>query len=160
MLHPAVAHFAMVLPIISLILGIAYLVKPSELMSKISTRFMVFSTIFLIIAFFTGKSDGSDTYILLSDAGQELLLAHKDLGLYIAVSMFVAALLKLYGCHKEVMKIEVISIVLLGIITAALLYQGKMGGELTYTHGANVEQHSDGIDCLVEQAEDEAEDEE
>ena len=58
MLHPAAAHFAVVLPILSLVLGIAYLIKPSELMSKISTRFMVFATIFLIAAFFTGKEDG------------------------------------------------------------------------------------------------------
>ncbi|MDQ7044405.1 MAG: hypothetical protein Q9M32_00625 [Sulfurimonas sp.] len=160
MLHPAVAHFAMVLPLISLVLGIAYLIKPSELMSKISTRFMVFAAIFVVIAFFTGKEDGSEAYILLSSAGKALLLEHKDLGLYLAIAMGIATVIKFYGCFKTSFKIEMLAIVLLAVISAGILYQGKMGGELTYTHGANVENHSDGMDCLEEMAEDEEDDEE
>ena len=58
------------------------------------------------------------------------------------------------------MKAEIFANVLIAIIAGATLFQGKMGGELTYTHGANVEQHSDGMDCLEEAAEDEVEDEE
>ena len=153
MIHPAVAHFGMVLPIIALILGIAYLIKPSELMSKISTRFMVFASIFLIIAFFTGKSDGSEAYILLSAEGKATLLEHKDLGLYLAIAMVLASLVKMYGCIKNNLKAEIFAVLLLGIITSGVLYQGKMGGELTYTYGANVEKYSDGMDCLEEQAE-------
>ncbi len=153
MIHPATAHFAMVLPLIALVFGIAYLIKPSEFMSKISTRFMVFASLFLIIAFFTGRNDGSEAYILLTDEGQSLLLQHKDLGLYLAVSMFIATAVKFYGSKKQVLKAEIFSILLLGIISAGILYQGKMGGELTYTHGANVELHSDGIDCLADAAE-------
>ena len=100
MLHPATAHFAMVLPLIALILGIAYLLKPSELMSKISTRFMVFSSIVLIIAFFTGKEDGGEVYKFLSNEGKSLLIQHKDLGLYLAIAMTITALVKFYGCLK------------------------------------------------------------
>ena len=160
MLHPAVAHFAISLPIISLVLGIAYLIKPSELMSKISTRFMVFATIFLVVAFFTGKEDGGEAYALLTSAGKALLIQHKDLGLYLAIAMGVATLVKFYGCFKSNIKAEIFAIVLIAIIAGATLFQGKMGGELTYTHGANVELHSDGMDCLEEMAEEEAEDEE
>ena len=159
MLHPASAHFAMVLPLIALVFGMAYLIKPSDLMSKISTRFMVFASVFLIIAFFTGKNDGGEAYILLTEEGQSLLLKHKDLGLYLAISMLIATVVKFYGCFKQVLKAEIFSILLLGIISAGILYQGKMGGELTYTHGANVELHSDGVDCLAEQAEFAEEDE-
>ena len=148
MLHPAVAHFAIVLPILSLILGIAYLIKPSELMSKISTRFMVFATIFLIIAFFTGKSDGGEAYILLPTEGQELLKQHKDFGLYLMISMAFATIVKFYGCMKGVVKAEVFAVLLVAILAGATLFQGKMGGELTYTYGANVAKHSDGMDCL------------
>ncbi len=148
MLHPAVAHFGIVLPILSLILGIAYLLKPSELMSKISTRFMVFASIFLVIAFFTGKEDGGEAYILLTSEGQATLLQHKDLGLYLAILMVFSSLVKFYGCYKKVIKFEIFSILLVGMITAGVLYQGKIGGELTYTYGANVQMHSDGMDCL------------
>jgi len=148
MLHPAVAHFAVALPVISLVLGIAYLIKPSELMSKISSRFMLFATLFMIAAFFSGKEDASEAYILLADAGQELLKQHKNFGLYLMIAMAFATIVKLYGCKKEVIKAEIFAIVLMAIIAGGTMYQGKTGGEITYTYGANVAQHSDGMDCL------------
>lgn len=150
MLHPAATHFAVVLPILSLILGVAYLVKPSELMSKISTRFMVFATLFLVIAFFTGKSDATDAFILLPESGQELLKQHKDFGLYLTIAMAIAALSKFYGCFKKVLKAEIFAIILVAIISGGILFQGKMGGELTYFYGTNVEKYSDGMDCLAD----------
>ena len=150
MLHPATAHFAVVLPIISLILGMAYLIKPSELMSKISTRFMVFATIFMVAAFFSGKSDGSEVYPLLSDAGAALLISHKDFGLYLVLAMAAATIVKFYGCFKKVLKAEIFAIILVAIVAGGVIYQGKMGGELVYTHGAHVEKHSDGMDCLAD----------
>lgn len=148
MLHPATAHFAMVLPLIGLVLGLAYLIKPSELMSKISTRFFIFASIFMIITFFTGKNDGSEAYIFLSDDGQSLLLEHKELGLYLAIFMPIIGLIKLYGCKKKIFKLEIFAILLMGLLSIGILYQGKMGGELTYTYGANVLNHSDGMDCI------------
>ena len=150
MLHPATAHFAVVLPIISLILGMAYLIKPSELMSKISTRFMVFATIFMVAAFFSGKSDGSEVYPLLSDAGAALLISHKDFGLYLVLAMAAATIVKFYGCFKKVLKAEIFAIILVAIVAGGVIYQGKMGGELVYNHGAHVEKHSDGMDCLAD----------
>lgn len=148
MLHPAAAHFAIVLPILSLVLGIAYLVRPSEVMSKISTRFMVFATIFLAVAFLTGKTDGSEAYPLLSTDGQALLIQHKDFALYLLIAMGIATISKFIGCFKKIIKAEIFAILLTAILAGGVLYQGKMGGELTYTHGANVAQHSDGMDCL------------
>lgn len=148
MLHPPMTHFAVALPIISLILGLAYLYKPTEIMSKISTRFMIFASIFMIAAFFTGKSDGSDAYILLSGDGQTLLKEHKNLGLYVLISMLVITAIKLFGCYKKVFKAEMISIVLLSVVAGTTLYQGKMGGDITYKYGANVEQYAEGMECI------------
>lgn len=153
MLHPATAHFAVVLPIISLVLGLAYLIKPSELMSKISTRFMVFATLFLIAAFFSGKNDAGDVFPLLSDAGQDVLRAHKDLALYLVLGMGAATIVKFYGCFKQILRIEMFGVFLVAILSAGVLYQAKIGGELTYQYGANVAQYSDGMDCIEEQAE-------
>lgn len=155
MLHPALAHFAVSLPIISLLLGLAYLYKPSELMSKVSTRFMVFAAIFITAAFFSGKEDGGEVYKFLSGDGKQLLIQHKDLGLYLAIAMGIAAIIKFYGCLKNSFKAELFAIILIAIIAGATLYQGKMGGELTYTYGAHVKDHSDGMECLAEAAEDE-----
>ncbi|KIM02887.1 MAG: hypothetical protein KU29_13515 [Sulfurovum sp. FS06-10] len=150
MLHPAASHFAVVLPIISFVIGLAYLIKPSELMSKISTRFMVFATLFLVVAFFTGKEDGGEAYALLSQQGQELLKHHKELALYLVITMTFVTLIKFYGCFKHNFKAEMFSIILVAMIAGGVMYQGKMGGELTYTHGANVEKYSDGMDCLAD----------
>ena len=148
MLHPAAAHFAVVLPLISLVIGLAYLYKPSELMSKVSTRFMVFATVFMIVAFFTGKSEGTEIFPILSDSAQELLKEHKSCGLYLMIAMGIATLIKFFGCFKNIFKVEVVAIVLVALISVGVLYQGKIGGELTYTHGVNVEKHIDGMDCL------------
>ena len=159
MLHPAAAHFAVALPIISLIIGIAYLIKPSELMSKISTRFMVFATIFLIIAFFTGKNDGGEVYMLLSSEGQTLLKEHKTFGLYLAIAIGLVSAIKFFGCFKSIFKAEVLAITLLALVSGGVMYQGKIGGELTYSYGAHVKDHSAGMDCLAEEAEDEEDEE-
>lgn len=148
MLHPATAHFAVSLPIISLVLGLAYLYKPSEFMSKISSRFMVFAAIFIIVAFFTGKHDGGEVYMLISGEAQELLKQHKQLGLYLSFAMGIAAVIKFYGCYTKTFKAEIFAIVLVAIISGGVMYQGKIGGELTYNHGAHVQDHSDGMDCL------------
>ncbi|MBL0707766.1 MAG: hypothetical protein JJW00_01815 [Sulfurimonas sp.] len=148
MLHPATAHFAIVLPVISLIIGLAYLVKPSEVMSKLSTRFMLASAIFIIIAFFTGKNDGGEVYMFISGEGQKLLIEHKQLGLYLAIAMGAVALVKLYGCITKTFKAELLAVVLVAFISGGVLYQGKMGGDLTYTYGSHVLKHSDGMDCL------------
>ncbi|NCO00989.1 MAG: DUF2231 domain-containing protein [Epsilonproteobacteria bacterium] len=153
MLHPVVSHFAVSLPILSFVLGVAYLIKPSELMSKISTRFMVFATLFLVFAFFTGKSDGGEAYILLPTEGQELLKEHKAFGLYLLIAMVIATLFKFFGCFKKVLKAEIFAIVIVAIISGGVMYQGKMGGELTYTYGTNVKNHSDGLDCLEDPSE-------
>ena len=150
MLHPAAAHFAVSLPIISLILGIAYLMKPSELMSKISTRFMIFAMLFVFVAFFSGKEDGSEVYQYLSAEGKELLIAHKDFALYLVIGMSLAAIVKFFGCLREAKKLELVAIILVGLVSAGVLFQGKMGGELTFTHGAHVEKHAEGLTCLKE----------
>ncbi len=160
MLHPATAHFAIVLPLVSLILGLAYLIKPSETMSKLSTRFIIFAAIFMIVAFFTGKSDGSEAYMLISGEGKKLLLEHKQFGLYLAIAMGFSAVVKFYGCATKTVKAELFAIILVAMVSGGVLYQGKMGGELTYTYGANVLKHSDGMDCLEDPEEFLEEDEE
>ena len=159
MLHPAAAHFAVVLPILSLVLGIAYLIKPSELMSKISTRFMVAATIFMIIAYFLGKNDGTEAYMLLSSDAKALLLEHKTFGLYLTWAMGITTLIKMFGCFKNNFKAEIVAVALMALIVGATLFQGKMGGELTYNHGANVTKHAAGMECLADEEEDDEDEE-
>ena len=150
MLHPAAAHFAIALPIISLIIGLLYLLKPSEVMSKISSRFLVLAAIFVVIAYFTGKNDAKEVFEFLSSDAKTHLGQHANLGLYLAISMSVIAVIKMFGCMKDKFKVEVFAIILLAVVTAAIFYQGKIGGELTYTYGAHVKGYADGQACIKE----------
>ena len=148
MLHPATAHFAIVLPIVASIFGLIYLYTRSEGMSKISSRVLLFAALGVIAAWYTGSQAGPDAYPLLSDEGQKELLEHKALGLYLAIAMGVIALIKMLGCKLNKFAIEAVAVVLLLGATVAVLNQGKEGGELTYEYGAGVENHADGLDCL------------
>ncbi len=148
MLHPATAHFAIVLPIVASVFGLIYLFTRSEGMSKISSRVMLFAALGVIAAWYTGSQAGPDAYPLLSDEGQHELLEHKALGLYLAIAFGIIALIKLVGCKLNKFVVEAVAIVLLLGATAAVLNQGKDGGELTYEYGAGVDKHADGLDCL------------
>ena len=160
MLHPAVAHFAISLPIISLVLGLLYLFRPTEVMSKVSTRFLVFAAIFAIAAYFSGKHDASEVFSSLTPDAKALLIQHAKLGLYLAIGMGVAAVVKMVGCLKNMFKVELIAIVLLLVLSGATLFQGKMGGELTFEYGAHVSGYADGQKCIKEAAEMEDDDDE
>ncbi len=148
MLHPATAHFAIVLPIVASVFGLIYLFTRSEGMSKVSSRVMLFAALGVIAAWYTGSQAGPDAYPLLSDEGQRELLEHKALGLYLAIAFGIIALIKLVGCKLNKFVVEAVAIVLLLGATAAVLNQGKDGGELTYEYGAGVDKHADGLDCL------------
>lgn len=106
MLHPALAHFAISLPIISLVLGLLYLFRPSEMMSKISSRFLVFAAIFMIAAFFSGRNDAQEVFEFLSSDAKAVLGQHADLGMYLAIGMTIVAILKFVGCQKNKFKFE------------------------------------------------------
>ncbi|MBW6487881.1 DUF2231 domain-containing protein [Sulfurimonas sp.] len=152
MLHPATVHFAVVLPLIALIIGLVYLLKPSDSIQKISTGFVLFGAIFVGIAFLTGKEDAGAVFEFLSSDGKSALKEHAKLGQYLAIATGLVAALNLFGYFKKLYKVELLSIVLVAAISAGVLYQGKMGGEITYKYGAHVEGYSDGKACIEEKA--------
>jgi len=135
MLHPATAHFAMVLPVVASVFGLVYLVTRTEIWSKLSTRATVIAAIAMIGVWYTGSQAGPVIYDYLSEAGQATLIQHKTFGLYLAIAMGIIALIKLVGCKMGKFAIEAIAIVLLLIATAATMLQGKGGGEIVYNHG-------------------------
>jgi uncharacterized membrane protein len=155
LLHPVSVHFAVVLPLIALILGLVYLLKPSEALSKISTGFIVFAAISVGIAYLTGKEDGSEVYKLLSAEGKLVLQEHANLGKYLAIAMGLVAAVNLFGFFKKIYKAQLLSIVLLAAVVGGVFFQGQMGGEITYVYGGHVKDYAEGRACLVEQAMDE-----
>ncbi|MDQ7068328.1 MAG: hypothetical protein Q9M40_10375 [Sulfurimonas sp.] len=135
MIHPATAHFAMVLPVVASALGIAYLINRQEVYSKLSSISIFFSALAMGIVWYTGSQAGPEIYDYLSEAGQHELLEHKELGLYLAVAMGVIFLLKAVGCQTKKFALEALAIVLLLGATATTFLQGKDGGEIVYNHG-------------------------
>jgi uncharacterized membrane protein len=135
MIHPATAHFAIVLPIVASLFGMVYIFTKSESMSKISTRLTVFAALAMIAVWYTGSSAGPLIYDYLSSEGQDVLKDHKKLGLYLAIATGIIALIKLIGCKMKKFALEALAIILLIVVTVATLFQGKIGGEITYNHG-------------------------
>jgi len=158
-LHPATAHFAIVLPILATIVGILYILKPSETASKVSAASILFAAIFIALAYFAGKEDGAEVYKFLSIEGKSLLKEHAKLGEYLAISMGVVAAIELFAFYKKLFKLEILAVVLVATVAGTTLYQGKMGGELTYTYGAHVKDHAEGRACLAENSMDDDDEE-
>ncbi len=135
MLHPATAHFAMVLPVVASVFGLVYMFTKSEGMSKISSRLTLVAAIAMVGVWYTGSQAGPQIYDYLSEAGQHELIEHKTLGLYLAIAFGIIALLKIVGCKMKSFALEVIAVILLLGGTATVFLQGKDGGELVYNYG-------------------------
>ncbi len=141
MLHPPMAHFAIVLPLVAAVFGIVYLFTKNELHSKYYTRITLFAAIAMIGAWYTGSQAGPEIYNYLSSEGKEELLEHKSLGLYLAISLGVIAVLQFIGCRMRHQLLQTLSVILLLGATATTFLQGKDGGEIVYEHGKPFQVH-------------------
>jgi len=135
MLHPATVHFAIVLPVLAAGVGIAYMITKKEILSKISARTTLLAAIAMIAVWYTGNEAGPLVYKFLSPAGQHELLEHKELGLYLAITMAAIAILQIIGCRLKRFSIEALAIVLLIGAMFTTFLQGKDGGEIAYDYG-------------------------
>jgi len=134
-IHPATVHFAMVLPLVASVFGLAYLYTRTELMSKIAARTTLVAALAMIAVWYTGSQAGPQIFDYLSEAGQHELKEHKELGLYLAIAMGIIALIQMAGCKLKKFSLEVIAILLLLGATATTFLQGKHGGEIVYNYG-------------------------
>ena len=148
--HPPLVHFAIVLPMVTLIFQLAYSLTNNYIYSQWSARLLILSAIVMIVTWYTGGLEGEDVYPLLSDAGQESLKEHKTFGLYLMIMTSVLAVIKLFACKTRNVILETIVFIGLLTTTSVLAYQGLLGGEVVYKHGANVKDHTDGLDCLAD----------
>jgi len=149
MLHPATAHFAMVLPVVASVFSLIYLVNKNETFSKIAARTTLFAAIAMIGVWYTGSQAGPQIYDYLSEAGQQTLVAHKNLGLYLAIAMGAIALLQIIGCRLRKPIFQTIATLALLAVTATTFAQGKMGGEIVYNYGTPFKSYMI-MDSLVE----------
>ncbi len=85
LLHPAIIHFVIAVPIVILLLEIINLFFKRRAISVLSL-FLIFLVVASMIgAYFTGVADGKEAYPLLASEGQEELKEHKLLGIYLVM---------------------------------------------------------------------------
>ena len=136
MIHPATAHFAMVLPVVASVFGIAYMITKTETMSKISARTALVAALAMIAVWYTGeKIAGPAVAEYLSAAGKAELLEHRDLGRYLAIAMTLVALIQIAGCKMKKSGVQIAGIILTIGVMAFTFLQGKDGGEIVYEYG-------------------------
>ena len=139
LLHPAVVHFAVVLPLVILILElINFVTKRKSLTITVYILFILLAVVYLG-AYGTGVIDGKNGGLLLSDEGLEHLKVHKQIGIYLLYLSAVPIFLKLFTLAVKKPWAKIIYMLSFVGIIALTLFQAKEGGELVYKYGLNVE---------------------
>jgi len=138
LLHPSIDHFAIVLPVIVLLLEFYNLFAKRKSIGVFSFILLLLTVVVFAATYFTGLVDGKEAFDLLPQEGQDALKEHKLLGTYLLLGSLALLFFKLLAMTgKKLLKV-LFFLVLLGFIVVTF-EQGKDGGELVYKHGANVE---------------------
>jgi len=140
LLHPVVVHFAIVLPVFVLIFELVNVVFKRRSLGIFSFVLFILTGAFIATAYITGTTDGKEAWEFLTPEGQEALKAHKILGSYLTVGFGLLLFFKLATLISSHLVVRMVYLIFLVAFLALLLKQGKDGGSLVFTHGANVEQ--------------------
>jgi len=139
LLHPAIVHFAIAIPIVVILLEFINLFFKKRALSVFSLFLIFVLAIIMVGAYFTGSVDGKETFSLLSEAGKSDLKEHKLLGTYLAYGSVALLVIKLLFMALSNIIARIFFLLILIGFTAVTLKQGHEGGELVYKYGANSE---------------------
>jgi uncharacterized membrane protein len=111
-------------------------------------QLLVVGALAAVLSRFTGESEAERLWDTMSPAAQQLLwsdvgsgrfLSHAILGTYLMYAFVSLALGRvLQEISRFVGRTRPFYLIAAIIITAALLYQGKTGGEMVYEHGVGI----------------------
>jgi uncharacterized membrane protein len=149
MLHPAVVHFALVLPAIALLLQLMALVTKNESYRKASNYLFFLGVLAVIVATISGRLAGPDVKPLLNAEGQALFNEHMEIGYALALFYVILFFLKIISIFIKKRAFRVIMALLLIAGVGGLFVQAQHGGELVYKYAAGVDTDnipSDGFD--------------
>ncbi len=138
LLHPVTVHFAIAIPVIVMLLEIINLFTKRKCVGVISTLLLLLAFGVYFAAVMTGKHDGSETFSLLNADGKAELKEHKMLGIYLLYGIGALFILRLIVAAFQGMLAKLFFIIVLAVFLGFVFKQGKEGGELVYTYGANV----------------------
>jgi uncharacterized membrane protein len=144
LLHPAIVHFIIAIPIVVLLLEIYNLGVKRRSISVFSLLLLIIVAVAMFGAYLTGGVDGHAAIDAgLSSEGIKELKEHKLLGTYLVYASLGLLVFKLLFMAIGKTFGKVLFILILGGFIAVTLKQGKEGGELVYKHGANIEAVAD-----------------
>lgn len=146
LVHPPLVHFAIVLPIMIVLLELVNIIvkrgaTPEESkgrgVSTLSFLLIIAMVVIFALVYLSGSVDGKAAWDGLSETGQAGLKEHKLMGIYLLYGSVVLLAFKFLSLIGP--KSRILFLLLAIAFAAATLNQGKKGGELVYVHGANVE---------------------
>ena len=138
MMHPLLAHFAIVLPVVVLLLELINLFTKKRTVGVLSFFFMVLAVIVFFVAYLTGTTDGKMAKEFLSPEAKDALIAHKQLGIYLVYASGLVLLFKLFSILIRKTVIKILFFLVLLVFVVSIFNEGKKGGELVYQYGVNV----------------------
>ncbi len=138
LMHPPVAHFIIALPVIILLLEVINLIAKKRAIGVTSFFLLILTVVAAASAYLTGGVDGKAAWDILTQDGQTALKAHKLFGTYLLLASAIVILFKLISVMIQRGLTKAVYLLILIIFVVGILKQGKEGGELVYTHGANV----------------------
>ncbi len=138
MVHPLFVHFAIALPVVIVLFELINLATRRRSIGVMSFVLMVLLVLVYFGAYLTGVTDGQEAKKLLNPEARQILSAHKQLGVYLIYGSLVVLLFKLISIAVSRFAARLLFLlVLIGFVLIAFS-EGKKGGELVYTYGANV----------------------
>jgi len=154
LLHPAIVHFVIAIPIVILLLEVYNLFVKHRSISVFSLILLLIVAIAMFGAYLTGGIDGKATWDVLGAEGQTALKEHKLLGIYLVYASLGLVVFKILFMAIGKTFGRILFILILGGFIAVTLNQGKEGGELVYKYGANNEAVADAkseLDDIIEE---------
>ena len=144
LLHPAIVHFVIAIPIVILLLEIYNLGVKRRSISVFSLVLLIIVALVMFGAYLTGGVDGKSAIDAgLSGEGLKELKEHKLLGTYLVYASLGLLVFKLLFMAIRKTWGRVLFILILAGFIAVTLNQGKEGGELVYKYGSNIEAIAD-----------------
>ena len=138
--HPAIVHFALVLPAMALLFQVLSLGNRHSTGYRSASNFLFFfGAIAVILATLTGRLAGPDVAPLLTGEGKELFNEHMEMGYQLAIFYVVLLVLKTLSIFIKSTIFRGIMALLMVAGVAGLFIQAQHGGELVYKYAAGVE---------------------
>ena len=139
-LHPPFVHFVVALPIVALFSQFTYMITKDKAYSKASLRIIAFAFLASLLSVASGISDAQkiiENHNIIQE-GINILNNHKIFGFVVVASLLITSLTKWFAISKDSSLLENISLIMIMVLLAITLYQGRSGGTLVYQYSGGI----------------------